>query len=201
MKKKTIVVFYLAGFLLVFGQASLAQEAGKFGLGVRGSYYDIDTGVVVARDPVIDSSASYGVNLTYFFSDVFSLELSGEYAKADVNIATLGGKVGELTQVPILLTARLHLPIDKTISPYIGVGAGYYFNDFDKTIASSTLTGADNSVGYHVTGGIEVFFMQHCAINLDLKYIWNQADFQRTTGTEKFDLDAFAAGVGFKYYF
>lgn len=201
MKRKIILVFCITALSLLFTQPSLAEETRKFGIGIRASYYNVDTGILVAYDPEIDSSGLYGVNLTYFLNEIFSLELSGEYTKTDMTIHTLGGKVGEFTQVPILLTARLHLPAGKTISPYIGAGIGYYFNDFDKTLATSTVTGVDNSFGWHMAAGLEVFFLQNWAANLDLKYIWNQADFQRTTGTEEFDLDAFSAGVGLKYYF
>ncbi|MDD5451320.1 MAG: outer membrane beta-barrel protein [Desulfovibrionales bacterium] len=201
MKKKAIILSCVMILLFAFSQASLAEETRKFGIGIRASYYNVDTGILVAYDPEIDSSGLYGINLTYFLNEIFSLELSGEYTKADMTIHTLGGKVGEFTQVPILLTARLHLPAGETISPYIGAGLGYYFNDFDKTNSSSTVTGVDNSFGYHVAAGLEVFFLQNWAANLDLKYIWNQADFQRTTGTDEIDLDAFSAGVGLKYYF
>ena len=56
-------------------------------------------------------------------------------------------------------------------------------------------------------GGIEYFFNNHFAFNLDFKYIWNNVDvdFEEPGGysvnDKNLDMDFFSAGIGFKYYF
>jgi outer membrane protein W len=89
---------------------------------------------------------------------------------------------------------------------------GYYFNDFDSERVTAediyNRAGAeievDDSVGFHVSAGIEIFVADNTAVNLDFKYVWNEIDLDVNLSDfadEEVDLNAFVAGVGFKYYF
>lgn len=212
MKKKVVVAVYVAVLLLVFGQTGFAQEAGKLGIGARVSYVNYSgDDLINSHDEKVnidfDEVAMYGLNITYFFHKYFSTELSLDYAKTDLYVSgTFRGVAtdeidGEFTQIPVLLTGRFHIPVNNIVSPYLGAGMGYYFNDYDPKDAADKAT-ADDSFGFHANAGVEFFFAENYAVNLDLKYVWNDVDFQDPDDpTQEISMDAFVAGIGFKYYF
>ena len=209
MKKKIIAPFFVvAALMLVVSQVSFAQDMeGKFGIGARVAYINYSND----GDFEFDETAMYGGNLTYFVQRYLSLELSVDYVETDLDLEALGVSVdiGELEQIPILLSLRAHLSTNPKVSPYLTIGVGYYLNDFDMkdSIPAGYDIDPDDSFGYHLGGGIEYFFNEHFAFNFDLKYIWSNVDFDiKTPGgysvsDKKVDVDAFTSGVGFKYYF
>jgi outer membrane protein len=90
---------------------------------------------------------------------------------------------------------------------------GWYFNSFDTNRPVADIIfgpGADIEVddtyGFHVNAGIEVFLNNNLAINFDIKYIWSDVEAE-VNGPgftdEEFDLfdDALVIGVGLKYYY
>ncbi len=226
MKNNLITSFFVvATLVLIFGQISFAQDMkGKFGIGARVAYvnyasdgydyliYDIETD--------FDDAFMYGGNLTYFLHKYFSFELSVDHVETDVDLKisvpgditrTVVG-VGELEQLPILLTARTHFSTNPKVNPYFGVGIGYYLNDFNSNdlVRSALPPGGkldpDDSFGFHISTGVEFFLNEHFAFNLEFKYIWNETDLKAKVPGElteeiDFQLDTFVAGVGFKYYF
>ena len=225
MKKNCIVSFFvIASFLLIFSHLSFAQDMkGRLGLGARMafvsyagdsydiSFYDVETD--------FDYAAMYGGNLTYFVHKYFSFELSVDHVETDVDlkisvpgypIKTVVG-VGEVEQLPILLTARTHFSTNPKVNPYFGIGIGYYLNDFHSNdLVRSVLPPGgkldiDNSIGFHINTGVEIFLNERFALNLELKCIWNETDLKAKapgylTEEVDFQLDAFVAGAGFKIY-
>jgi outer membrane protein len=184
-------------------------NAGRFGIGVRvgyGDYSDDDqtfSGGKVELES--DGTFMYEVNLTYFLHEYFSLELGVDYTETDVYLnysSGMSGKAGDLEQIPVLLTGRMHFSTNHKVTPYLGVGIGYYFNDFDSDSGSSNID-VDDSFGFHVNGGLEVFITDDAAINLDMKYVWEEVDVDNNFpgSDEEFKRNQFVAGVGLKYYF
>lgn len=139
------------------------------------------------------------VNYAYFFTDYFSVEFGIGYVNADVDLNALdfSDDTGELKQLPILLSGRFSLPLADIVVPYIGGGPGFFFNDFDQTGVD-----VDNSIGYFVGGGVDIFLSRKIALNIDAKYMWNRikAHFAEDYSKE-FDLNMVIIGGGFKYYF
>lgn len=215
MKKKIVVLFFVvAALLFVFGQVSFAQDMeGKIGLGARVAYVNYTEDEYDAYgeelDTEADDAAMVGINLTYFVHRYFSFELSADYVETDLEIS--GADAGELTQIPVLLSGRMHFKTNPNVNPYLAFGVGYFFNDFDsnpQTIKSFYGSGADADVdsglGYHLGGGIEFFISEKSAVNLDLKYIWT--DFDAAVNVpgfteEEFEINPFVMGLGIKYYF
>jgi outer membrane protein len=216
MKKKIVVlVFVVAALVLVFGQVGFAQDMkGKFGIGARVGYvnyagddYDVSGSNI---DVDFDNAAMYGGNLVYYLHNYFSLELSADYVKTDTELKGVDSSptnIGELKQIPIILNGRFHFSTNQKISPYLSAGIGYYLNDFDLSGASADdEIDPDDSFGFNLGGGIQFLLNEHFAIDLDLKYIWNKADFELKapgdpTEEVSIDLDNFYAGIGLKYYF
>jgi outer membrane protein len=218
MRKEMVLVFCVTALVLFCGDVSLAQDMeGKFGVGARAAYVDYSNdhyvvrGVRVKTEP--DDSGMYGVNLTYFFDRYASFELSADYTEADVELSALGlsGNAGAIEQIPVLLTVRIHFSTNPKVNPYVGGGVGFYFNDFDtdRPVAEFIYgPGADievdNTYGFHVNTGIEVFVIDNLAINLDIKYIWSDVEAEVNVPgftDEEFNLNALVTGVGLKYYF
>jgi outer membrane protein len=190
---------------------------GRFGLGARVSYvnYSDDDykvfGIKVDTEP--DDAVMFDANINYFFTNYFSAELSGGYVETDVDLSGGGssGTGGELQQIPILLTGRFSIPIKNKIVPYLGGGVGYFINDFDQNdsviefiYGPGADVDVDNNWGYHVNGGFDFLFTPNFALNLDVKYIWNEIETDVDVPgfkKEEFDVNMFVIGGGVKYYF
>ena len=203
MKKKIVAsFFFVTTLILVFSQVGFAQDLeGKFGIGAGVAY--INYSEKESFEP--DENVMYGGNLTYFVQTYLSLELSVNYVETDVYLDDLN--IGELEQIPVLLSLRGHLSTNTRVSPYLTAGVGYYLNDFDNESSAGSDLDPDDSVGFHLGGGVEYLFNEHFAFNFDFKYMMSNVDFSGTApgwGTirdKTIDVDAFTAGVGFKYYF
>lgn len=192
---------------------------GTGSIGARVSYVDISDddykygGTEIDVEP--DSTAMYGVNGAYFFSNYFSIELSADYFKTNVDLSGRGqtGDAGDIRSIPLLLTGRFSIPIENIALPYFGGGFGYFFNDFDQndsTIEYLYGPGADvdidDSWGFLVNAGLDFFFTPNIALNMDFKYIWNEIEIDVDgasfpTDAEKFDFNMLVIGGGIKYYF
>ena len=213
MKKKFVaLLFVVADLMLVVSQISFAQDMeGRLGIGARVAYVNFSDEDLYRFDVDPDETPMYGGNITYFVHSYLSIELSVDYLETDVDLDAIGGSVdiGDLERIPVLLSLRTHLPTNPKVSPYLTVGIGYYFNDFDMKsyVPAGYDLDPDDSFGYHLGGGIEYFFNNHFAFNLDFKYIWNNVDvdFEEPGGysvnDKNLDMDSYSAGIGFKYYF
>ena len=220
MKNNFYVSFLVVTtFVLIFSQTGFAQDMkGKFGLGARLAYVNIEdsdynySGYEIDND--FDDAFMRGINITYFVHRYFSFELSADYIETDVDLKINNTIVGDcdFKQYPILLTARSHFSTNPKVNPYVGVGIGYYLNDFDSSDFVDSLLPPgvkleiDNSIGFHINTGVEIFLDEHFAFNLELKYLWNKTDMilqapGYLTEKDSIDLNIFVTGVGFKYYF
>jgi outer membrane protein len=216
---KRILLVCVVISLTLFSSIVLASDNSRFGIGVRGGFiFSGDDSITDATggtriDIDVDSSFSVGLNTTYVMNDVLSLELSGDYVfERDTEFTTPGQsmKGGEISTIPVLLTLRIHIPVSSGFKPYIGGGVGWYFNSFDQdplwAAANSGINiDLEDSFAWHANAGLEFFFTDNVALNLDAKYIWSKPDLNMTAPgyyqTYEMDLDGFVVGVGFKFYF
>jgi outer membrane protein W len=192
-------------------------NAGKVGIGGRALYinyagdnygvYDPDMMQDFRIDWDPDDAAMFGGTLTWFAHEYFSFELACDYVETDldVRLAGVSAVTGELTQIPVTLALRTHFSTNPRVSPYLGGGAGWYFNDFDPD-SDFWGTGLDVEVedtyGLFVCGGIELFVTDCFAIDINAKYVWTEITLEPEGYVEEdFDGDAFIGGIGFKLYF
>ena len=214
MKKNVVILVCIVSLIFFIGSISYAQTPPKnWGIGGRISWLTLDDDTVqgVTFDP--DATVLFEGIAQYFVNDLFSLEFSVGYSNGDFDAESLGVSVnfGELQQIPVRLTGRFHhWFVDSKATFYGGGGVGYYFNDFDlANVVLSSEPGAsvdvDNSFGYHLDAGVEYFVTESWALDLDVKYVWNKADFDfiDSTGVETVGiaLNSFIAGVSLKYCF
>ena len=105
MKKRVILIMFVAVLFGFTVQAGMAEELDKrFALGGRAGFYLI-TDDDLPQGEITSNATVYGeANLTYFFVDYFSLELSGGYVKPDLDLelSSTGYVVeyGEIEQIP-----------------------------------------------------------------------------------------------------
>lgn len=190
----------------------------RVGIGARVGYMNYSDDDIGDVNVEFDDSMLYGINSSYFFTKYFSLELSVEHTKTDVDLGSSGIflNFGEISQTPVMLTAHVHFSTETNTVPYLGVGVGYFFNSFDfsslvdtalaQTNTSGVSLDPDDSFGYHINGGLEFFLSKSAAFNIDLKYIWNSVDFDLkapgySTETYEVDMNTFVVGLGIKFYF
>lgn len=191
-----------------------AKENDKrlFGLGFSVYYASIeDTSFKIGGTSVTlesDANIDLNFNLTHIFNEIFSLEIAAGFFRTDMDISASGVSASmiELSQYSFLATGLFHLPLKtKKISPFLGIGAGYYVNDFGSS-TSAIRASLNNDFGFHVKAGCEFFVTERSAINLEAMYIWNEAEGEiYISGLPLYkgdiELNTFKLGVGFKHYF
>ena len=212
---KNVVILVCTVILTIFinsiGYAQTPHKKWRVGGRISVLTLEDDTIQSVTFDP--DVTALFEGIAQYFVNDWFSLGFSVGYSNGDIDAEENGLSVefGQLQQIPMRLTGRFHnWFLDSKASYYGGGGVGYYINDFDSTTAvlssdPNASVDVDNSFGFHLDAGVEYFFTANWALDLDMKYVWNQVDFDfiDSTGLETIgiDLDGFVAGVSLKYCF
>ena len=217
MNKKITIILSLVSIMLLFCNFGFAQPLDKnLGVGARLSYYaPEDTTLYVTNKFEPDDGVLFEGNLTWFPIQWLSMEFAVGYMKTSARLKEPGLdiEVGDLEQIPLLLTGRFHWwSSDSMFTFYGGGGIGYYLNDFTpssefRALAPSLTTDVDDSFVFHLAAGLEWFFTESWGLNLDLKYIWNEADFDVNDPTDPppethtMSLDTLVIGLGIKYYF
>lgn len=199
-----ILFFGLNGAMAAEG-ADKAQRHGKVSVGARVGYSQFEGGEFDGNEVEIDPSGTYGVHASYFFWRDFSVESGVEYGLHRFNLKTPGARlsteIGDIEQVAFLCTLRYQPFMWRDVMPYIGVGAGYYVNDFDH-IQGVEVKLADD-FGFHVAAGGDYHAQGPVWLTLDMRYVWNDTHEEDPTIPNPQDicLDAFHAFVGMKLYF
>ena len=166
----------------------------------------------------VDSAPTLDIDISYFFTDNFAVELLLAIpATHDVsgtgNLAGLG-KIAEVTVLPPALIAQYHFMPNNNIRPYAGAGLGYIFF-FDESTTSSLTNGlgagstgldVDNTANFLVQAGVDFDIDKNWFVNIDAKYFWInttatiQADGANAAKVD-FDLDPLVLGIGGGYRF
>ncbi len=152
----------------------------------------------------------FGGNLYYKISDSVNLELLIQAFRSSV--ADDSEKLGEgkLTVLPIQLSVQGRFPLKDQFILYAGGGIGYYLNSylFEGVKIPERDEEVKNALGFHFGGGVDYFFSENIAANLDMRYC-----IVKTSGLYTFDgvgedieikginLSSFMLGIGFKYFF
>ena len=192
-------------------------NAGKIGIGGRVLYINYTGDDYGVYDPVTmqnlrfdinpDEGAMFGGTLTWFAHEYFSFELACDYVETDVPVSFAGvsATAGELKQIPVTLALRTHFSTNPRVSPYLGVGGGWYFNDFDSNadfFGAGVDVDAEDTYGLFVCGGVELFLTRWFAVDINAKYVWTDVELEAPGYTDQeFDADAFVGGIGLKLYF
>ena len=182
MIKRVVITLWI--LLFATTSETWALFGPELSLGVR-------VGQSSFKESEMDSATTVGVTVAVRQGQ-WGGQLSVDWMSADLDTST---KTEELKIVPILATAQFHfLNQDYQLDPYIGLGVGYYLNSFD----SNTLD-ADNSAGFHISGGTSVKISEALAFTIEALYALTQTDLDNAGDT--LDLDALTITGGVKYIF
>ena len=206
-------------FLTAPGTCLHAEEMReRWGIGARLAYQKFIRDDIKGIEVNFDDNGVVEGNVTYFFNDYVSVEFATGMQKTDIGFADNGTSVhfGEVSQIPLLLTTRLHKPVKEHLYPYGGASVGYFINEltissqYDAAFAKLYSHGAtgeiENSLGYGVNAGFEYFVKPNVAVGIDMKYIWNSTtikllDPKLSKPQYDLDLNVYTVGLGLKYYF
>lgn len=220
MKKSVKFIGLSIGVMILWMQSGIARaedEFKRFAVGVNVGYYNTASSEIGEVDANFETVPFLGINGTFFLNKSFSLELSTRFIQTELEAEYDGrtGKLGDIQQIPIFLTARYQHPIQKTdINVFFGLGANYFINSFDQEkqeglagfFPLNVQTDVNNSFGFHANVGAEMFFKNRFSVYMDLKVIFNQAEFELvhsdlTEETKDVALNASVLGIGLNYYF
>lgn len=208
---------------LVLNIINLAHaKESKFAVGGRLSYFNSRD-----RDPdtTIENDLGVGMNLQYIPTPSMALELSVDQYKLDAKediCAGCGDNIGELKTTPIFLKAQFRPITNGETIPYFGIGGGRLLNSFKEGSGLENLiyvpTGTpvtfdidiEDSWAYLINAGADHFISEAWSINLDVMYVWSEADTKTTMNVQgsnsivtedKIKLDFIAIGIGARYHF
>ena len=170
----------LKQFLVAIATLSLfcaPAMAGSFG--VFGSYWDSS-----------DASNSWGggARVGFGFVKFLELEIKGTYYPSFT--LTESGQSVDFKATPVDGGLRFNILPEKSINPYVGAGATYYFlNTSDGS--------ADNKTGWYGEGGVEFGKKTHIFVEA----VWRKMD--TTLSFNSFDtnvtFDGWSGDVGFNW--
>jgi outer membrane protein W/uncharacterized protein YgiM (DUF1202 family) len=186
----------------------------KKGFGLTGGY-------AMPSEDNYKGGISYGGILHFGITKNIAVELSGLRFQSEVEKEPDKLSKGDLSIIAILMSIQFRFQVGSIFVPYIAGGGGYYLNDFsiDNELKEDwNLLGFDinedveNSFGFHVGGGFDIFLSDHIAFNGDVKYClvnskgsWtfsNQVISQEVSGDfDEIKLNSLIFGVSLKILF
>jgi outer membrane protein len=153
----------------------------------------------------VDEGYSPSINLTYFLSDNWAIDVLGALPfKHDINLNG-GGQVAETKHLPPTVSLQYHfLPEGAVFRPYVGAGLNFTLFFDEKTqgaLAGSDLS-LDNSFGVAAQIGADFALNDKWAINVDVR--WADIDTDASLdgaalGTVAIDPFVFGLSVAYKF--
>jgi len=164
-------------------------------------------------DGILGSDLDYSntiipeLDITYYLTDNWAVELILGAASANVNaagsVAALG-KVGDVWMLPPTLTLQYHFTNFGAFKPYVGAGVNYTFF-FDQSGDAVDTLDVEDSWGWALQAGFDYMIDEHWGLNVDVKKIFLEPDFTARLGstvlTGKADLNPWLIGAGVTYRF
>ena len=163
----------------------------------------------LSRETTIQETFNVSLGATYGISDWFSIQLEGSYFQGDVvqfdtffserfpadtnrdgvlasgevsrRLSNIPFSAGTYTQVPISLSGVFRFRKDSPLNPYVGVGAGYVFNNVEEskqfnelaeTLANAEIKaiGSNAGAGFLIGSGATLPPFQGLKLELDDGY-------------------------------
>jgi outer membrane protein len=156
----------------------------------------------IPGEATADSAVMPELDISYFFTDNFSLELILATTKHEMGWKPGNLNLGDVWVLPPTLTAQYHFMADKQFSPYVGAGLNYtFFYNADPGAFASVEY--DNGLGYALQIGADYKLDEHWMLNADVKKIFLNTDVSVNNGAVRanVDLDPWVIGIGVGYRF
>ncbi len=180
MLKKTTAAMVLG--LGLIGQAQAFNDVpNPWLIRVRGIWVKpqpsstVLTNGVGGRINKISSTITPEVDLTYFFTENFALELIAAGARHSPRAnGTIVGRanLGKVTLWPATLSAQYHVLNMKEFKPYVGAGVNYTLYSNVNSGPLATSVNYKSRVGWSLGAGTDYQFNKNWVLNLDVKKIF-----------------------------
>ncbi|MBN9669349.1 OmpW/AlkL family protein [Roseibium aggregatum] len=164
-------------------------------------------------DAVPGSDLSYSdtvvpeLDISYYFTENIAAELILGTTFANVNgEGTLSGlgKVGKTWLLPPTLTLQYHFTNFGNFKPYVGAGVNYTIF-YNQSADSADDLHIENAFGAAVQAGFDYMLDDHWGVNLDVKKLFLEPDFDVTVAGNKLhgtaELNPWLVGAGLTYRF
>lgn len=225
MKRILLSALMASASMAGFG---MAAEAGE-GFMVRGRVIGVIpdesadlrvAGAALAGDVEISDQAVPELDISYFFTENFAVELILAVTPHDVeavNVTVPGAldnstvDLGDVWLLPPTVTAQYHFNTDGRVKPYVGAGvnATFFFNEDEGPVADAI--DYDPSFGLALQAGVDIDLdgtPGGWAVNADVKKVWINPDvtvnFNTALGATvdaEVDINPWVVGVGMGYRF
>jgi outer membrane protein len=199
---------FLGGVQTGTGRLEDPKQAGDFIVRLRGlAIVPNSDGKIngIGGDVEVSDEYTPEIDFTYFLTDRFALELIAATARHNVraeNTAAGDLDLGKVNHLPPTLLLQWHVAPDYFISPYFGAGINYtIFYDADPGPDIDSIN-YDNSLGWALQFGTDIFVYKNLLINLDVKYIRMETKAEINNSFHaRADINPWLFGVGIGYKF
>lgn len=216
MRLTALTTLFLALAISVNGYCE-TNSINRWGFGTRIFYYDIAPGTLKDAETEFEQSAAGELHAIYHATSWFSLEVSAQYAKTDMEAYydDKRGDMGTLEQIPLLIIGNIRFPVEKVNAYiYLGAGIGYFINSFENEthdhtrefFAENQTIDVKDSLGGVLSFGSEYQFTPEISLLFDIKCVFQKADVE--VQSEKLEmkdtntsLNTSLFGLGLRYYF
>ena len=180
MNKKMMFLVVLLTGLFLYPLTGYSQEAGKFGLGVRGGWYE--------SNDAEEGKLYGGIQSRWKLLPALAIEGAVDYRSEESYPNNR-----KVTSYPVLVSALFYPIPDAKISPYLLGGVGWYFLEVKDNQGSNTT----KDFGAHVGFGLDIPLNPNVVFNTDLRYYSLDIKDQRIR-----DLDAngYIVSAGLTFY-
>ncbi|NKC29835.1 OmpW/AlkL family protein [Falsiroseomonas selenitidurans] len=162
----------------------------------------------IGGTPHASATATPQLDLTYFLTPNFAVNVIAATSRHDVSVRGLAGgeiELGRVWALPPTVTLQYHpLPASR-FSPYLGIGVNYtvFYGEGGSRSAGITHVDVENAWGFAVNAGVDYEITPSWVANVDVKRLWLQPDVRVNRGavTGQAELDPWIVGAGVRYRF
>jgi outer membrane protein len=212
MKKMMAAAMALA----VAATPALAQDVrGKragdivLGAGVIGVFPHAGGSTTIGGTPHASATATPQLDLSYFLTPNFAVNVIAATTRHDVDVRNLGGgarvDLGRVWLLPPTVTLQYHPFATSRLSPYFGAGVNYTvaYGEGGRRSPGITQVDIENAWGFALNAGVDYEIAPNWLANVDVKRLWLRPDVSVNNGAVRghAELDPWIVGASVRYRF
>ncbi|MDO9502927.1 OmpW family protein [Falsiroseomonas sp.] len=178
------------------------------GVGLIGVLPSNGGNTTIGGEPHVSATATPQLDLTYFMTPNFAVNVIAATSRHDVSVRGLAGgniDLGRVWALPPTVTLQYHpLPASR-FSPYLGVGLNYtvFYGEGGGRSAGITSVDVENAWGVAVNAGVDYEISPNLLANFDVKRLWLRPDVSVNQGAVRAEanLDPWIIGTSIRYRF
>ncbi|MFT3800500.1 MAG: OmpW family outer membrane protein [Burkholderiaceae bacterium] len=206
MKRTSITIAVLAlAAATSIPLTAQAQQASPWMVRARAVYLDSQNRDSTGLDLSVNNKWIPEVDVSYFFSPNFAVELILTYPQKH-DLRAGGDKIGSLKHLPPTLLAQYHFTDFGAFKPYVGAGLNYTRISsvrFDSAVDAALGPSVEkSSFGLAAQIGFDYEIQKNLYLNVDVKKLKLGVDvksFGNKVGEFKLDPWLFGVGIGYRF--